>query len=336
MSQSNTSQSQITSLRRQLTQNPVSQFFLKQREASIAIIGILLILYFETQTSVFLSRYNIINLFQFTAETAIIAAGEVMLLILGEIDLSVGNVYALAPFIMYFTVQDHFPIIVGILAGLLVSAFIGFLNGVVTVVLGIPSFITTLGSLYIINGLTLTISNGFPELTPGTGQIVNIMGGGSYSEMIWAVIVVFVLQFVLSRTRWGMYTFATGGNIIGAKEVGINTSLIKIGNFVIVAFLGGLSGILASFRISSIDPLAGGSTIMFSAIAGAVIGGTALNGGVGTVIGSLIGVIVLSIIKDGFTLLGISAFTFDLILGISILVAMLLNVRLQMLRKAGN
>jgi simple sugar transport system permease protein len=97
----------------------------------------------------------------------------------------------------------------------------------------------------------------------------------------------------------------------------------------------GFAGILEAFRITSIDPLAGGTDIMFAAVAGAVIGGTALTGGLGTIVGALLGTLVLSILKDGFTLLGVSAYTFDLILGVAILIAMILNVRLQIWRKIG-
>ena len=132
-----------------------------------------------------------------------------------------------------------------------------------------------------------------------------------------------------------MHTIATGGNLIGAKEVGIKTGVVKIGNFVLCSLLGGLAGILDAFRIGSIDPLAGGTEIMFMAIASAVIGGTLLTGGSGTIIGAFLGAIVLGILKDGFTLSGVSAYAFDMILGAAILLTMLINVRLSRLRAAG-
>ena len=104
---------------------------------------------------------------------------------------------------------------------------------------------------------------------------------------------------------------------------------------VVCGVFAGFAGILEGFRITSIDPLAGGTPIMFAAVAGAVIGGTSLMGGLGTIVGAFLGVLVLSILNDGFTLLGVSAFTFDIILGAAILIAMILNVRLQLLREAG-
>ena len=107
---------------------------------------------------------------------------------------------------------------------------------------------------------------------------------------------------------------------------------IKVGNFVLTSALGGFTGILEAFRIGSTDPLAGGSNVMFLAVAAGVIGGTALAGGAGTIIGGLVGAIVLGVLRDGFTLIGINAFTFDLIIGAGILIAMLSNIYLGRLR----
>jgi simple sugar transport system permease protein len=320
--------------RRRLLPN-LAGIFLRQREASIAVIAIALIIYFQASNQAFLSPANIRTLSQFAAATAIIAAGEVMLLICGEIDLSVGQVFALAPFIMYFANQAGLPLAVGIILALLASLVVGLFNGFVTVVLKVPSLISTLGTLFLLNGLTLTISQGFPVLTPVEGAFNEVMGHSPYSEIIWAIAIVIVMQIVLSWTRWGLHTIATGGNLLGASEAGVYVNRIKIGNFMLASLFGGFAGILEAFRITSIDPLAGGTDIMFSAVAGAVIGGTALTGGLGTIVGALLGTLVLSILKDGFTLLGVSAFTFDLILGAAILIAMILNVRLQIWRKVG-
>jgi len=308
---------------------------LHSREASIAIAGIVLVVYFQSTAPAFLSASNVANLAGYSATTAIIAAGEVMVLISGEVDLSVGQVYALAPFVMYYAQRAGVPFVPAIAVGLIPAAIIGIINGLITVVLEIPSFITTLGTLFLINGLTLTISGGFP-VAPKPGPVVgNIFGGNAISQSLWAIGVTLVFQLVLVKTRWGMHTIATGGNLIGAKEVGVKTGFIKIGNFVICSVLGGLAGTLDCFRIGSIDPLAGGTEIMFMAIASAVIGGTLLTGGSGTIVGAFLGAGVLGILKDGFTLSGVSAYTFDMILGGAILITMLINVHLSRLRAAG-
>lgn len=310
-------------------------FLLRSREASIAIAGIVLIIYFQSTASAFLSPSNIGNLAEYTAMTAIIAAGLVLVLISGEVDLSVGQVYALSPFVMYFAQQAGVPFVPAVGIGLVAAAIVGIVNGVFTVVFRIPSFITTLGTLFLINGLTLIISGGFP-VRPKAGPVfTEIFGGNPVSQILWAIGVTLVLQFVLVKTRWGLHTIATGGNIIGAAEVGIRIGRIKIGNFVICSVLGGLAGVLDTFRIGSIDPLAGGTEIMFMAIASSVIGGTLLTGGSGTIIGAFLGAAVLGILKDGFTLSGVSAYTFNVILGGAILITMLINVHLSRLRAAG-
>jgi simple sugar transport system permease protein len=305
------------------------------REVSILVVGIALVLYFGFSNSAFVSQDNIRTIAQYAAAPAILAAGEVMLLICGEIDLSVGNIYALAPFIMYFANQDGMPLWVGVVIALLLSGVIGLTNGLITVLLKVPSFVTTLGMVFLLNGITLTISNGFPVITPGSKTFTFIMGHAAYSEIIWAIGVVILTQIILSLTPWGVRTIATGGNPVGASEAGVNIGLIKTGNFVFMGVLAGLTGILEAVRIGSTDPTAGGTPIMFTAVVAAVIGGTSLLGGSGTIIGGFIGALVLAVLQDGFTLQGISAFTFDIILGAAILVAMIFNVRLQQLGRTG-
>ena len=309
---------------------------LRWREASILLACVLLAAYFQSTNSTFLSVSNIQNLIDFTATTAIIAAGEVMVLVCGELDLSVGMVYALVPFIMHFLVADGLPQGAAIVLALAAAGLIGLVNGAITTLLSVPAFVTTLGTMFLINGLTLTISGGFPVEPHASAAFTVAFGGVAWTRLAWALAIAIVLQFVLNRTRFGLHTIATGGNLVAASEVGIKVTSVKICNFVLCSILGGFAGVIDAFRIGSIDPLAGGSEIMFMAIASAVIGGTLLTGGSGTVIGALIGALALGILQDGFTLSGVSAFTFDMILGAAILVTMAVNVRLTMWRERGS
>ena len=153
--------------------------------------------------------------------------------------------------------------------------------------------------------------------------------------MIWCLGVVVVYHIVLTRTRWGLHTVSVGGNILGASEAGISIRKIKYGNFMITGFMGALTGLMVTFQTNSIDPSNASYTPMFYAIAGAVIGGTALAGGSGTIIGAFLGTLVLAILFDGFNLIGISANPQPIILGGAILVAMIANVQLARLRRAG-
>jgi simple sugar transport system permease protein len=308
---------------------------LRWREASILLACALLAAYFQSTNPAFLSLSNIENLIDYTATTSIIAAGEVMVLVCGELDLSVGMVYALVPFIMHFLAAGGAPSGLAMVLALAAAGLVGLVNGAITTFLSVPAFVTTLGTMFLINGLTLTISGGFPVEPQAAAAFATVFGGNAWTRLAWALAIAIILQFVLNRTRFGLHAIATGGNLTAAREVGIKVNSVKIRNFVLCSMLGGFAGIIDAFRIGSIDPLAGGSEIMFMAIASAVIGGTLLTGGSGTIIGALIGALALAILQDGFTLSGVSAFTFDMILGAAILVTMALNVRLTMWRERG-
>ena len=329
----------------------VAGIFLRRREAAIFVIAVGLTIFFwlwarhQGNGNTFVQGDNIKNVTESMAPFALIAAGEVMLLICGEIDLAVGRVFALAPAIVYVVSspdQHNLPIWVGFLAAMLVSAAVGLTNGVITTYLRVPSFITTLGMLYLLNGITLHLLEGTQVFMPGGGTVHAIFGSqpGHYplflnTEFFWVLGIVLAFQFLLSWTRWGLHTVATGGNLIGAAEAGVNVRRIKIGNFVLANLLAGFAGILDSTRITTIVPLQGGPDMMFLAVAGAVIGGTSLFGGVGTVIGSFIGVAVLMILQTGFNIIGYSAFTFPIVTGIAILGSMVATVQFARLRTLG-
>jgi len=308
----------------------------RSSEIRILVVALILSAYFEMANHDFLlTGASLENLSQFIAPVAIIACGEIMLMIGGEIDLSAGMVFAFAPFIMHFANEAGLPAGLALLVGVLAAGLVGLINGAVTVYLRIPSFVTTLGTLFFVNGVTLTISRGTPVSPPGDANFAAFMGSWGYSEIIWAVAIAGVMHILLRHMRWGLHTIAAGANPLGASEAGIQIRHLKLGNFVIAALLAGFTGILEGFRITSIDPLAGGNQMMFLAVAAAVIGGTPLAGGSGTIIGGLIGAAVLGILNDGFTLIGINAFTFNMILGAAILAAMIFNIHAVRLVRKG-
>jgi simple sugar transport system permease protein len=314
----------------------LSRSLVRSSEIRILIVAVILAAYFEFANHDFLlTSASLQNLSQFIAPVALIAFGEIMLMIGGEIDLSAGMVFAFAPFIMHFAIEAGCPIWLAIIAGLAAAGVVGFVNGAVTVYLRIPSFVTTLGTLFFVNGFTLTISQGTPVPTPEDTFISQFMGAWGYSEIIWAIAIAAIMHVLLRHTRWGLHTVASGANPLGSSEAGIHINRLKLGNFVLAAMLAGLTGMLEGFRITSIDPQAGGNQIMFLAVAAGVIGGTPLAGGSGTIIGGLIGAAVLGILNDGFTLIGINAFTFNMILGAAILAAMIFNIHVVRLARKG-
>jgi simple sugar transport system permease protein len=312
--------------------------FLTLREGSIIVVTIITLIYFGTSSSRFFTTENFQTLLPFFAPYAIMAAGQVFVMITGEIDLSIGGMYLFAPFLMQQFHHLGIGIYPSIIATLLGCMILGAFNGFAVGWVGISSFVTTLGMLFVLGGVTLVISHNTQITTPGTtilggSTFENIFGGGTYSELIWAVGVVIILQLVLSFTRWGLYTVAVGGNRLGAAEAGVRTRLVLLRNFIMCAGLAALVGILEAVRTTSAspDPTAA-NDILFQAISAAVIGGTLLQGGSGTVVGAFIGALFLGILHDGLVIKGVNASYLNLYLGIAILVAMAINTYVQRVR----
>jgi simple sugar transport system permease protein len=315
------------------------QRFLTLREGSIIVITVITFVYFATSSSRFLTTNSLQALLPFFAPFAIMAAGEVFVMINAEIDLSVGAVYLFTPFMFYkFNADVGLPLIPAMIAALILAGLVGLFNGLVISYIGISSFTATLGTLFTLDGLTLIISHATQVTTPGTSVVsvntfAQVFGGGTYSELFWAIGIVIVLQFVLSLTKWGIYTVAVGGNRLGAAEAGISTRRVLTGNFVLCALLAGFVGILEAVRASSLTPDPSGSNaILLQAIAAAVIGGTLLQGGSGTVVGAFIGAIFLGILQDGLILKGVSANYYTFYLGVAILIAMAFNTYVARVR----
>jgi simple sugar transport system permease protein len=316
--------------------------FVRQREATIFVVAVLLVIYFATKSSAFLSESNITNLLSgFAAPIIIIAIGEVLLLICGEIDLSVGFVFLFAPFFMHYLIDFYsVPVIPAILLTLVMGLVVGWVNGFLTVTIGVPSFVTTLGTGYILYGLTLTTSNAEPVNVPASAESIGKFfgsqtGGYAWSAIIWAVILVAIFHVALTRTRFGLHTIAAGGNLLGARESGISIARVKYSNFMICAVMGVIVGLQTAFYDNTIDPSAGGFNAMFLGVVAAVIGGTAMLGGSGTIIGAFLGAIVLATLEDGLSITGVSANPYYMVLGAAILVAMIANVQLARRRAAG-
>ncbi len=312
--------------------------FLTLREGSIIVVTLITLIYFMSSTANFVSVANFKTLLPYFAPFAIMAAGQVFVMILGEIDLSIGAMYLFTPFLFHFVHHAGIPIIFSVIISLLVAMALGAVNGFAVAYVGIASFVATLGMLFVLDGVTLVTSHATPVNTPGTsavnvGGFAQIFGGGTYSELFWAIGVVVVLQLVLSFTRWGVYTVAVGGNRIGAAEAGISVRLVVIRNFVMCAGLAGFVGILEAVRVTTATPDPSGSnTILFEVVSAVIIGGTLMTGGAGTVVGALIGALFLGILNDGLVIKGVNANYLDLYLGLAILIAMAFNVYVQRVR----
>jgi simple sugar transport system permease protein len=313
--------------------------FLTLREGSVIVITLVTAIYFAATSDRFATADNFKSLLPYFAPVAILAAGEVYLMINGEIDLSIGAVYLFAPFMFYEFHNGGVPLIAALILAMVCCMAVGLINGLFTAVVGINSFITTLGMLLTIEGLTLIISHAQPVDTPGTDvasqtSFARIFGQGVYSQLIWAIVIVVVLQIVLSFTRWGLYTVAVGSNRLGAGEAGIKVRVVIIRNFILCSLCAGIVGVLESVRTGSVQPdPSGANEVLFDGISAAVIGGTLLAGGSGTVAGAFIGALFLGILRDGLIIKGVNADYLSFYLGLAIIIAMAANTYVGRVRK---
>jgi simple sugar transport system permease protein len=324
------------------------------REGSIIVVTIIAAVYFSVNTSTFFTGSNFKTLLPYFAPLAIFAAGEVFVMILGEIDLSIGAMYMFAPIVFYKFDSAGLGLVPSVIFALLVCMAVGAINGTFVAFLGVSSFVTTLGMLFTFEGLSLILLHGTPVATPGAqvhattvqvhhvvnghsitlpekinhvGTFAKIFGGGVYSELIWAAAIIVILQIVLTFTRWGLYTVAIGSNKLGAAEAGVKVKLVTVRNFMLCALTAGLVGVFEAVRSQTIQPdPSGPNELLLYAIAGAVIGGTLLSGGSGTVVGAFIGALFLGILKDGLILQGVNANYLLFYSGLAIIVAMTANV----------
>lgn len=315
-----------------LRRGSIARRLIERREAAILFVAVALFLYFYLSTAgtVFISYDNLVTLSQFLAPIGVIGAGEAILLTAGEVDLSAGTAFIFFPFVMYYLwVNEGMPLAAAIIVSLVCAALFGMINGLLTTMLGLPSFVTTLGTLFALDGVMTWTSNGTQYDITVHGAAGSVLGLYSWSEILWALGLVAIFFVLLHRSKFGVHVVASGGNVLGAAEAGVMTRRVKVWAFVLCSTAAGLIGIIDGIRISLLDPGNDGTTEMFYAVAAAVIGGTALTGGRGTVVGAAFGAIVLGVLYDGLYIKGVNAYVFSLILGIAILAAMVANVQLR-------
>lgn len=319
------------------------------REASIAIVAILIVIYFQFRNSVFLTSQELSVVLRDTGQIGLISAAIALVMITGEIDLSVGATFALAPYMMSLLATNlNIPLWISGLIAIALGIAVGFVNGVISVRFRVPSLITTLGTFFLLSGITVTIAQSEPITTP-VQEPFNVTFGENlygpadsvwswhgltgFTPFLWPLLIVLILSIALTRTRFGLHIVATGSNIVGAREIGVRIERIKIYAFMILGALTAFSGIIYAVQFGSTQPDVGGGNLTLEAIAAAVIGGTSLAGGSGTVIGALIGAFVVATLNNGLVLIGAQATESDIYLGAAIVAAMILNVRVNAMRQ---
>ena len=270
----------------------------------------------------FLTSTNLSSVVRQTAVINIMALGMTLVIISGGIDLSVGAILAMGGLFGTMAMKAGQPIPVAILVGIAMGCVCGFINGLLTTKLKINPFIVTLGTMGIIRGLTLLISNGLPvhEIPPafsflGEGTLLGV------PFVLWLLIVCAIaVHVVLEHTRLGRYAFAIGSNPDAAFYAGIPVGFHTVAVYAICGGLTGLAGMIEASRLMTGQPTAG-QGYELQAIAAVVIGGGSLRGGEGTVLGTLVGAFIMGLLANGSDLLGISPYVQQAIIGAVIILA---------------
>ena len=295
-------------------------------EVSTFIMFIVIMVGFYFANPRFLDERNIRIVMGITPEYIIVAIGIAILMISGEFDLSVGSVFALVPMAIVQLTHQGFNIWVSIALGLSIGIIIGFINGFITLRFGIPSFIATLGMLYIARSLTTVATGGFPP--PFPHELPNELFVYQFelfrASLYWSLLVAVILGIMLHRSNLGNWIYATGGDVIAASSMGIKTNNIKMFCFVLCGFLAGFAGMIQTFRLEAPLP-SQGYLLELESIAAAVIGGVSLFGGIGTVIGAMIGAILIRFLESGIIMARIDAEWFRAGLGTLIILSVVFN-----------
>ena len=263
------------------------------------------------------------------APLTILAVAVALLMIGGEFDLSVGSIIGVCSMaVMLMTQHFGVPLPAALFIALLLALSIGFGNGYLVTRTGLPSFIVTLASLFILRGLAIAVTRLLTRRTQLGGlsevagyDVARTLFG---SSIIWALIITIIATWLLQRTHWGNWIFGAGGNGDAARRAGVPVTRVKIALFMTTAFAAWLVAVLQLVRYTGADALRGEQQ-EFRAIIAAVIGGALLTGGYGSAIGAAIGALIFGMVQQGIVITGIDADWFQVFLGIMLLVAVLSN-----------
>ncbi len=316
----------------------MERFYAFLSKYGIVLILLAMFIAFSLLSDGFFTTRNIFNIVRQISFMGLIAIGVTMVIITGGIDLGSGSVLALCAVLATSLAQIpesatlkypglNLPIIVPVVVALAVGAFTGVINGSLIAKFGIPAFIATLGMMTVARGFALIYSNKpLSQLTPE----YNFIGQGAIMGVPFPVIILVVVailaHILLNNTPFGRYIYALGGNEQAARISGINIDRVKIGVYTLAGLLSGLAGLVVSSRVGSGQP-GQGVGIELDAIAAAVIGGTSLSGGIGTIWGTMVGALIIGVLDNGLILLNVDQYWITIVKGTIIVVAVIIDTR---------
>lgn len=302
------------------------------RELALLVVAGLIFAVFAIFARHFLDQENLLGLARQTVVLLVIAVGMTFLLVGGELDLSVGANLAVSSIVLGILVAYHGwnPFAAAAVA-LLVGGFIGLVNGVGVVATGIPSLIFTLAMLFILRSVALLMTGALPVNFEEESTFTRITGGyvGQVSvQLFWGAGIAVLGGILLARTKFGSHVYATGGNRKAAERAGIRTARVKVTCFVIAGVLSAFAAILV-VGLTQSGNVNNGSGYELTAIAAVVIGGTNLFGGSGSVAGTVIGAVILTMLSNGLIMMGVSIYSEQLVTGLIIILAVLIDIQLR-------
>jgi ribose/xylose/arabinose/galactoside ABC-type transport system permease subunit len=310
---------------------------LRIREMGVLMALLLLFIFFSLSSQYFFGLTNLLNVLRQVSLLGIMAMGMTMVITCAEIDLSVGSVYGLASTIagMMMT-KGGLSIWSSLVITLIVTAGIGFMNGALATFVRIPALIVTLGVMNVARGLALILSKaqviGINYRTVSDPFIDKflLLGQGKVFDTVpmlalFLIIIAIISYLIFNRTIFGFHMRAVGGNPVAARAAGLNSYKVKIVTFTILGFLCGISGILNLSFLANVQGTVGRG-LELDVIAATIIGGTSLSGGSGTMIGTLIGVLIMGVLRNGIMLMGINPFWQEVLVGMVIIGAVAIDV----------
>lgn len=315
-----------------ITRNSRPQWrrFLTTQEFGVFVILALMCLFLSLTTDTFFTSTNIFNILRAFSWIAIAAFGEIVVIIIAGIDLSVGSTMALAGLVAGFAFGADQPMGVGLAAGILTGAVVGLANGLIVTKGKLPAFIATLGTLSIGRGLCYGLTNGqplteFPASFRFLGQYdVPFLGVKIPLPAIYMVVLAIIMAFFLARTIWGYRIYALGGNEQATALSGINIERLKLLVFTLSGLLAGIGGVIMTARLGVASPTAA-SGYELDVIAAVFIGGASTSGGEGSIVGALMGAAIMQVLRNGLVLLGFPAYWQPAAIGLVIVITLMLD-----------
>jgi len=319
--------------------NAILNRLINQRELGVILALVLLALFGVLGTDGFASSENLLNVGQQASLIGIMAVGATFVLVSGELDLSIGSIYVLATMVTGMMLQQQAHWVAAVAVGVAVGCLCGLVNGVLTVAIGLPSFIVTLGTLSVFRGVALVMTNAAPiSLDANTDNITQFayLGTGRPfgipMQLVFMLAIMLIGGFVLRRTRFGFHLYAVGGSREAARLCGIPAGRIRVTAFVIQGALAAFAGILGLAFLQYAQGTTG-TGLELIVITAVIIGGTALFGGSGTMLGTLVGVLLIATLQNVLILAGISSFWQTISIGVVIIASVALDMWVKARRR---